>query len=210
MSWFGKFFRHKQDGDSSDSSRRGSCYDTSCEEFKANASAYHIQDRQIRVFISSTFRDMPAERDGLVKKVFPQLRKFCEERAVVWTEVGVPSLKRFPWMNSTHLSAPPYSYPVVLTSQRSRFCGNGNVRTRMPFPPEAAGSAVSASSLRCMARPPSPSNTPMPTTTSKTVRIENNRSEGVFRILKKQADIQSCHTTYSSVTPRQTEPLPKR
>ena len=47
------------------------------------------QDRQIRVFISSTFRDMQAERDVLVKKVFPQLRKLCEERAVAWTEVDL-------------------------------------------------------------------------------------------------------------------------
>ena len=49
----------------------------------------HTQDRQIRVFISSTFRDMQAERDVLVKKVFPQLRKLCEECAVAWTEVDL-------------------------------------------------------------------------------------------------------------------------
>ena len=46
-------------------------------------------DRQIRVFVSSTFRDMHAERDLLVKKIFPQLRKLCEERAVTWTEVDL-------------------------------------------------------------------------------------------------------------------------
>lgn len=33
------------------------------------------KDRQIRVFISSTFRDMQDERDILIKKIFPQLRK---------------------------------------------------------------------------------------------------------------------------------------
>lgn len=44
-------------------------------------------DRQIRVFISSTFWDMQDERDTLIKKIFPQLRKVCEERAVTWTEV---------------------------------------------------------------------------------------------------------------------------
>jgi nephrocystin-3 len=53
-----------------------------------------IEDRQIRVFISSTFRDMQKERDVLVRKIFPQLRKLCEERAVTWTEVdlrwGIP------------------------------------------------------------------------------------------------------------------------
>src|SRR5712664_3823834 len=47
------------------------------------------QPRTIRVFVSSTFRDMQMERDLLVKKVFPQLRKMCEERSVSWTEVDL-------------------------------------------------------------------------------------------------------------------------
>jgi len=46
-------------------------------------------DRRIRVFVSSTFRDMHDERDILIKKIFPQLRKLCEERAVTWTEVDL-------------------------------------------------------------------------------------------------------------------------
>ena len=49
----------------------------------------HPPGRQIRVFISSTFRDMQADRDVLVKKAFPQLRKLCESRAVSWTEVDL-------------------------------------------------------------------------------------------------------------------------
>jgi nephrocystin-3 len=49
----------------------------------------NLLGRQIRVFISSTFRDMQADRDVLVKKVFPQLRKLCESRAVSWTEVDL-------------------------------------------------------------------------------------------------------------------------
>jgi nephrocystin-3 len=48
-----------------------------------------LRSRQIRVFISSTFRDMQADRDELVKKVFPRLRKLCESRAVTWTEVDL-------------------------------------------------------------------------------------------------------------------------
>ena len=47
------------------------------------------QQRAIRVFISSTFRDMKEERDELVKRVFPQLRKMCEKRGVVWGEVDL-------------------------------------------------------------------------------------------------------------------------
>ena len=45
--------------------------------------------RVVRVFVSSTFRDMGAERDELVKRVFPQLRKMCESRGVTWGEVDL-------------------------------------------------------------------------------------------------------------------------
>jgi len=48
-----------------------------------------IESRQIRVFISSTFLDMKEERDYLVKFTFPQLRKLCESRGVVWGEVDL-------------------------------------------------------------------------------------------------------------------------
>jgi hypothetical protein len=48
-----------------------------------------LSDRTIRVFLSSTFLDMMQEREILVKKIFPQLRKLCEERAVTWTEVDL-------------------------------------------------------------------------------------------------------------------------
>jgi tetratricopeptide (TPR) repeat protein len=48
-----------------------------------------IENRQIRVFISSTFRDMQAERDHLVTKVFPALRRYCEERDVSFFELDL-------------------------------------------------------------------------------------------------------------------------
>lgn len=47
------------------------------------------QQRVIRVFISSTFRDMQEERDELVKYTFPKLRALCESRGVVWGEVDL-------------------------------------------------------------------------------------------------------------------------
>ncbi|NLX96922.1 MAG: tetratricopeptide repeat protein [Rhodopirellula sp.] len=47
------------------------------------------KDRLIRVFISSTFRDMQEERDELIKRVFPRLRRLCEERGVTFTEVDL-------------------------------------------------------------------------------------------------------------------------
>ena len=46
-------------------------------------------DRVVRVFVSSTFRDMQEERDYLVKFVFPGLRKLCESRGVTWGEVDL-------------------------------------------------------------------------------------------------------------------------
>lgn len=49
----------------------------------------HIDERVIRVFISSTFRDMQAERELLVKQVFPELRRVCAERFVTFTEVDL-------------------------------------------------------------------------------------------------------------------------
>jgi len=47
------------------------------------------QDRTMRVFISSTFRDMQEDRDYLVKNIFPQLRKLCESRGVTWAEIDL-------------------------------------------------------------------------------------------------------------------------
>lgn len=47
------------------------------------------ENRQIRVFISSTFRDMMRERDLLVKQVFPALRSICAKRFVTFTEVDL-------------------------------------------------------------------------------------------------------------------------
>lgn len=45
--------------------------------------------RTIRVFVSSTFRDMHAEREELVKRVFPRFRKRCEERGVSFEYVDL-------------------------------------------------------------------------------------------------------------------------
>ncbi len=36
--------------------------------------------KTIRIFVSSTFKDFHAEREVLVKKVFPDLRLWCESR----------------------------------------------------------------------------------------------------------------------------------
>ncbi|MDR1180682.1 MAG: tetratricopeptide repeat protein [Bacteroidales bacterium] len=48
-----------------------------------------IENRQIRIFISSTFKDMQQERDYLVNRVFPELRRYCSERDVELTELDL-------------------------------------------------------------------------------------------------------------------------
>jgi len=45
--------------------------------------------RSIRVFISSTFRDMTEERDALMTHCWPELRRFCRERYVELVEVDL-------------------------------------------------------------------------------------------------------------------------
>src|SRR5689334_8899950 len=57
----------------------------------------HEPERCLRVFVSSTFRDMQAEREYLVKFTFPALRKICDARGVQFAEVdlrwGIPDEK---------------------------------------------------------------------------------------------------------------------
>lgn len=48
-----------------------------------------IDNRQIRVFISSTFQDMQDERDYMMKRTFPILRKLAAERDVTLTELDL-------------------------------------------------------------------------------------------------------------------------
>lgn len=59
--------------------------------------APRYQQKRINVFVSSTFRDMKAERDELALRIFPALRKVCEERGIAWGEVdlrwGIPEEK---------------------------------------------------------------------------------------------------------------------
>ena len=45
--------------------------------------------REIRVFLSSTFRDMNPERDYLLTQVFPELRKKARERGVTLIEIDL-------------------------------------------------------------------------------------------------------------------------
>ncbi|MCL2116098.1 MAG: DUF4062 domain-containing protein, partial [Methanobrevibacter sp.] len=44
---------------------------------------------KVTIFISSTFNDMHAERDYLVKNVFPELREWCEEHKIHLVDVDL-------------------------------------------------------------------------------------------------------------------------
>lgn len=48
-----------------------------------------IDNRQIRIFISSTFRDMQDERNQLMRFTFPKLRDLAAKRDVTLTEVDL-------------------------------------------------------------------------------------------------------------------------
>lgn len=41
-----------------------------------------MKERKIRIFLSSTFRDMNAERDHIVNKIFPRIAAFCKEQTI--------------------------------------------------------------------------------------------------------------------------------
>ena len=47
------------------------------------------KERVVRVFVSSTFRDMVEDRNALMAHVWPALRKLCRERAVEFVEVDL-------------------------------------------------------------------------------------------------------------------------
>ena len=48
-----------------------------------------LQKQELRLFVSSTFRDLVPEREELVKKTFPRIRKACRERGVEFTEIDL-------------------------------------------------------------------------------------------------------------------------
>lgn len=74
-----------------------------------------MTDRAIRVFLSSTFRDMQAEREELVKQVLPGVRAACEARGVAFSEVDLR------WGVSDEQKAEGAVLPICLAEiERSR------------------------------------------------------------------------------------------
>ena len=48
-----------------------------------------LQSRKVCVFLSSTFRDFAEERDLLVRKIFPELRRKCRARQAELVDVDL-------------------------------------------------------------------------------------------------------------------------
>lgn len=95
--------------------------------------------REIRVFISSTFRDMMRERDLLVKRVFPALRRVCARRFVTFTEVDLR------WGITEEQAAEGQVLPLCLAEiERSRPNFIGLLGERYGWIPEEIPAAVLA------------------------------------------------------------------
>lgn len=91
-----------------------------------------LPGREIRVFISSTFRDMKAERDILVAKTLPELRRMCEQRNVAWREVDLR------WGISDEQAAEGRVLPICLEEiRRCRPCFIGLLGERYGWVPES-------------------------------------------------------------------------
>ena len=78
----------------------------------------------VRVFISSTFRDMHAEREELVKFTFPELRRRCRERQVEFVGVDLR------WGITDEQKAEGQVLPICLEEiERCRRCSTGIKRS---------------------------------------------------------------------------------
>jgi len=64
-------------------------YDRSITRMANKKAAAGKINRNVRVFVSSTFRDMASAREALLKDAFPKLRALCAERGVFLTSVDL-------------------------------------------------------------------------------------------------------------------------
>ncbi|MEO0077447.1 MAG: hypothetical protein ABIK86_00405 [candidate division WOR-3 bacterium] len=79
MRWFG---RQKKDSNHQPESPRP-------DNPQPESQKAPTKDRVVRVFVSSTFRDMVEDRNELMALVWPALRKLCRARAVEFVEVDL-------------------------------------------------------------------------------------------------------------------------
>jgi tetratricopeptide (TPR) repeat protein len=95
--------------------------------------------RAIRVFVSSTFRDMQDEREELVKRIFPAIRRLCEDRGVAFSEVDLR------WGVTDEQKAEGAVLPICLAEiDRSRPYFIGLLGQRYGWVPESLPDDVTA------------------------------------------------------------------
>src|SRR5258708_3884865 len=82
-----------------------------------------VLEKQVRVFISSTFRDMHAERDHLVTVVFPELRPLAPKHQAEAPQLLLPAGDRRPATVSEYVDPPPGLRKVEQWSNEVRACG---------------------------------------------------------------------------------------
>nr|MDO8115549.1 DUF4062 domain-containing protein [Candidatus Sigynarchaeota archaeon] len=56
---------------------------------ESNLNPEFLEERKVRVFVSSTFKDMEQERRELSSKVFPRLRHLCNDRGVSFEDIDL-------------------------------------------------------------------------------------------------------------------------
>jgi len=84
MSWFGK---RRKSGQQKQGAEPPSVRQP--DSLKPDNLKPSAKERVIRVFVSSTFRDMVEDRNELMFHVWPALRKVCRKRAVEFVEVDL-------------------------------------------------------------------------------------------------------------------------
>lgn len=98
----------------------------------SRASARYEEDRTVRVFVSSTFKDMQRERDYLVKHVFPRLRALAAQRGASFVEIDLR------WGITSEQAAEGAVLPICLAEiERSRPFFLGILGERYGWVPDA-------------------------------------------------------------------------
>ena len=95
-----------------------------------------VQWQKVHDFISSTFNDMHAERDYLVKRIFPELADWCERRKLRLVDVDLR------W-GVTEAAGAMANTAFSGSSDRPRRRGAGQAHARPPSGRRSTGGTAS-------------------------------------------------------------------
>jgi hypothetical protein len=108
-------------------------------------------EKKVRVFISSTLRDMHAERDHLVTVVFPELRECVEQLGLEFFDVdlrwGVPVKD----LNGETVNSGEYSRPWIARVEPFFVCLLGQRYGWVPEPRHFRDTTIQQMQLRVLA-----------------------------------------------------------